>query len=114
MKIKNYLALCFLAIGAGALQSCDDTTSDFNIVNFRVKTDDDVVFSVGRVNGIDLNLNTKGPWEYKIRTNKEYTGINVMCENEYANLYVSVYKSSRLITSKQGNRHVYIPYVKLK
>ena len=108
--IKILLYLLFIIFAS----SCDDNENDINKIKFLVTTDDDVEFSIGRVDGINLHLTAKGYWEYVIETSNDYTGIDITCENDDAIVTINVFKNEHLIASKEGRRHIYIPYIKIK
>lgn len=105
--MKKYLLIILLALMATSfIISCDDDSSEYCTVTYKVSIDDDNLFVINGFHG-DV-LISKGKWEHTETTSDTFADILVTSDNETSLLTVEIFKNGRLLDMKQGNSWVHL------
>ena len=105
--MKNYLLnFLFVLLTTSFLISCDDDSSEFCKVTYKVSIDDDKSFTINGFHGEVFTA--KGKWEHTETTSDTFADILVTSDSETSLLIVEIYKNGKLLKMKEGNSWVHL------
>lgn len=103
---KILFNILFAILATSLIISCDDDSSEFCTVTYKVSIDDDNLFTINGFHG-DV-LKTKGKWEHTETTSDTYADILVTSDSETSLLTIEIFKNGKLLKMKQGNSWVHL------